>query len=42
MIETPGTYHHSMVVANLAEAAAEAVGANALLAWRRSYYHENG
>jgi Predicted membrane-associated HD superfamily hydrolase len=30
-IEAPGTYHHSLVVANLAEAAAEAVGANATL-----------
>jgi len=30
-IEAPGTYHHSLVVANLAEAAAEAIGANATL-----------
>ena len=42
MIETPGTYHHSMVVANLAEAAAEAVGANALLARVGAYYHDIG
>ena len=41
MIETPGTYHHSMVVANLAEAAA-AVGANALLARVGAYYHDIG
>ena len=42
MIETPGTYHHSMVVANLAEAAAEAVGANALLVRVGAYYHDIG
>lgn len=42
MIETPGTYHHSMVVANLAEAAAEAVGANALLCRVGAYYHDIG
>ena len=42
MIETPGTYHHSMVVANLAEAAAEAIGANAVLARVGAYYHDIG
>ena len=42
MIETPGTYHHSMVVANLAEAAAEAVGANAVLVRVGAYYHDIG
>lgn len=42
MIETPGTYHHSMIVANLSEAAAEAVGANALLVRVGSYYHDIG
>lgn len=42
MIETPGTYHHSMIVANLAEAAAEAVGADALLARVGAYYHDIG
>ena len=31
-LEAPGTYHHSMVVGSLAEAAAEAIGANSLLA----------
>jgi membrane-associated HD superfamily phosphohydrolase len=31
ILEAPGTYHHSLVVSNIAEAAAEAVGANALL-----------
>lgn len=42
MIETPGTYHHSMIVANLAEAAAEAVGANPLLCRVGAYYHDIG
>jgi len=41
-IEAPGTYHHSMVVGNLAEAASEAVGANSLLARVGSYYHDIG
>ncbi len=38
----PGTYHHSLVVANLAESAAEAVGANPLLARVCAYYHDIG
>ncbi|HTR98045.1 MAG TPA: HDIG domain-containing protein [Candidatus Acidoferrales bacterium] len=38
----PGTYHHSMVVGSLAEAAAEAVGANSLLARVSAYYHDIG
>ena len=42
MIETPGTYHHCMIVANLAEAAAEAVGADALLCRVGAYYHDIG
>ncbi|MFH0778442.1 MAG: HDIG domain-containing metalloprotein, partial [Candidatus Eisenbacteria bacterium] len=42
MIEAPGTYHHSMVVGNLAEAAAETIGANSLLARVASYYHDIG
>ena len=42
MIESPGTYHHSMIVANLAEAAAEAVGADALLCRVGAYYHDIG
>ncbi len=42
MIETPGTYHHSMVVANLAETAADEVGANALLVRVGAYYHDIG
>jgi putative nucleotidyltransferase with HDIG domain len=41
-LEAPGTYHHSMVVGSLAEAAAEAVGANSLLARVQSYYHDIG
>src|SRR5215212_538405 len=39
-IEAPGTYHHSLVVANLAEAAAEAIGANATLCRVCSYFHD--
>ena len=42
VMETPGTYHHSLVVGNLAEAAAESVGANALLARVAAYYHDIG
>jgi cyclic-di-AMP phosphodiesterase PgpH len=41
-IEAPGTYHHSLVVANLAEAGAEAVGANATLCRVCSYFHDVG
>jgi hypothetical protein len=40
--EAPGTYNHSMQVANLAEIAADAVGANSLLARVGSYYHDIG
>ncbi len=42
MLEAPGTYHHSLVVGNLAEAACEAVNANALLARIGAYYHDIG
>jgi putative nucleotidyltransferase with HDIG domain len=42
MITAPGTYHHSVIVGNLAEAAAEAVGANPLLAKVTAYYHDIG
>ena len=42
MIEAPGTYHHSILVANLAEASAEAIGANPLLARVAAYYHDIG
>ena len=41
-IEAPGTYHHSIIVANVAEAAAEAIGANALLVRAGAYYHDIG
>jgi len=41
-MRAPGTYHHSVVVGNLAEAAAEAVGANSLLARVGAYYHDIG
>lgn len=38
----PGTYNHSLLVANLAESAAEAIGADALLVRVASYYHDIG
>jgi putative nucleotidyltransferase with HDIG domain len=41
-IEAPGTYHHSLVVANLAEVAAEAIGANATLCRVCAYFHDVG
>ncbi|MCJ7508120.1 MAG: HDIG domain-containing protein, partial [candidate division Zixibacteria bacterium] len=41
-LEAPGTYHHSIVVGNLAEAAAKEIGANTLLARVGSYYHDIG
>lgn len=42
LIEAPGTYHHSVMVANLAETAAEAIGGNGLLARVGAYYHDVG
>lgn len=42
IIETPGTYHHSMMVANLSERAADAVGADGLLVRVMAYYHDIG
>ena len=42
MIEAPGTYHHSMLTATLSEAAATAIGANALLARVGAFYHDVG
>lgn len=42
LVETPGTYHHSVVVGNLAEAACETIGENGLLARVGSYYHDLG
>lgn len=41
-VEAPGTYHHSLMVATLAEVAAESVGANSLLARVAAYYHDLG
>jgi putative nucleotidyltransferase with HDIG domain len=41
-LEAPGTYHHSIIVGNMAEAACEAIGANALLARVGSYFHDIG
>jgi putative nucleotidyltransferase with HDIG domain len=41
-LQAPGTYHHSIVVGTLSEAAAEAIGANSLLARVGAYYHDIG
>lgn len=42
VMEAPGTYHHSLIVGNLSDAACKAVGANALLARIGAYYHDIG
>ncbi|HHY37230.1 MAG TPA: HDIG domain-containing protein [Firmicutes bacterium] len=42
LLEAPGTYHHSIMVGNLGEAAAEALGADALLVRAGAYYHDVG
>lgn len=42
LMEAPGTYHHSIMVANLAEVAAEEVGANPILVRVGAYYHDAG
>lgn len=42
VLEAPGTYHHSLLVGNLAEMAAEAINANSLLARVGAYYHDIG
>lgn len=42
LMEAPGTYHHSMLVANLAEMASEEVGANSVIVRIGSYYHDVG
>jgi len=42
MVRAPGTYHHSVVVGNLVEAAAETISANPLLARVAAYYHDIG
>ncbi len=40
--DAPGTYHHSLMVSNLCEAAAEAIGANPILARVGAFYHDVG
>jgi hypothetical protein len=42
LLETPGTYHHAVMVGNLAERAAETIGADPLLARVAAYYHDIG
>jgi hypothetical protein len=42
LLETPGTYHHSVMVGNLAERAAETIGADPLLVRVGAYYHDIG
>lgn len=42
LVKAPGTYHHSMVVGSMVEAAAEEIGANPLLARVMAYYHDVG
>lgn len=42
MLRAPGSYHHSVIVGTLAEAAAQSIGANALLAKVASYFHDIG
>jgi putative nucleotidyltransferase with HDIG domain len=42
LTETPGTYHHSVMVGNLSEAAAESIGVDGLLCRVGSYYHDIG
>jgi len=42
LLKAPGTYHHSLLVGNMAEQAAERIGADALLARVGAYYHDIG
>jgi len=42
MVQVPGTYHHSIIVGNMVEAAAKSIGANSLLARVAAYYHDIG
>jgi len=42
MVQAPGTYHHSVIVSQMVEASAKAVGANPLLAKVAAYYHDIG
>jgi hypothetical protein len=42
LLQAPGTYHHTLIIANLAEQAAEVIGANALLTRVGAFYHDIG
>jgi len=42
IMEAPGTYHHSIVMASMVETAAESIGANVLMAKVSAYYHDIG
>ena len=42
LVEAPGTYHHSVIVGNLAETAADNIGADSLLTRVGAYYHDIG
>jgi putative nucleotidyltransferase with HDIG domain len=42
LLKAPGTYHHTLIVSNMAERAAEAIGADAQLARVGAYYHDVG
>lgn len=42
LLEAPGTYHHSLMVGNLSEAAAEIIGADSLLTRVGAFYHDIG
>jgi putative nucleotidyltransferase with HDIG domain len=42
LMEAPGTYHHSIIVGNMAETAADAIGADSLLVRAGAYYHDIG
>ena len=42
LMEAPGTYHHSLMVGNLAEVATESIGGNSLLARVGAYFHDVG
>lgn len=42
VLKAPGTYHHSLLVGNISEAAAESIGANSLLARVGAYFHDIG
>ena len=42
LLEAPGTYHHSLMVGNLAEVATREIGGNSLLSRVGAYYHDIG